>query len=282
LTVSCDPLLDWPTDPPPGYLGQLAAENQQELSVRRAAIKSDDCDWYHTVELPGGRVIEGSWDLRGNEHQYVGGVAVRSQEILELGPANGSMTFWLEAQGARVTSFEVGYDCFIELVPAVDGSDMKSAQDQLMRHTLRSNNAWWLQHRLRESTARIAYGDIYNLPSDLGRYDIAFLASILLHLREPYRALEQCARFAKMLIVTDILHSELDDPDRPVVLFANDQTNTGPSSRWWDLSPGAVSRMLWRLGFKRSLFSTHAQQYRMPGSGQGLASVPFFTIVASR
>ena len=90
---------------------------------------------------------------------------------------------------------------------------------------------------------------IYNVPEDLGRFDTSFFGCILLHLRDPLRALHQAAAHTDhTIVVTDNVYPGLEDPDDPVLRFGMDSENTGPSVRWWDLSPGAVTPMLWRLG----------------------------------
>ena len=200
--------------------------------------------------------------------------------MLEFGPASGYLSFWMEGQGADVTSFEAGYDAPFELLPAVDGTDTAQVQRDLMGHIGRINNSWWFHHRDRHSSAKIAYGDIYNLPDDLGRFDTSFFGCILLHLRDPFRALHQAALHTDhTIVVTENVYPGLEDPDDPVVRFAMDAGNPGTSVRWWDLSPGAITRMLWRLGFERTSLTQHVQRFEVPDPP---ADIRLFTIVAER
>ena len=278
--IAPHPLRDWPTPPPPRYLGQLDAEFQHRLAAQHSNLTLDDCDWYHTTELPDGTVIFGQWDLKGQESDYLGNVSLGGTTVFEPGPASGYFSYWMESQGAEVTCFEAGYDAGFEYVPAVDGTDYVAWQADFMRHIARVNNSWWLQHRDRASSARIAYGDIYNLPADLGMFDVSVFGSILLHLRDPFRALQQAAIHTEQtMVVTDHLHVGLENPDDPLAQWGMDTQSLGPSHSWWCLSPGAVTRMLWRLGFGR----TQVSQYVIKRDfGTGPQDFPHFTVVAER
>lgn len=280
------PLHGWPTTPPPGYLGQLSPEFQSWMAEQSGHVAPEECGWYHTTELPDGTLIVGHWDLRGRETNYLGNLAYQGKRVLELGPASGQLTYFMERQGAAVTCFEVGYDCKFEFVPPIDGTDLDAFYRDFMPGIAKVNNSWWVQHELRESKARIAYGDIYNLPADLGEFDIAVFGSILLHLRDPFRALQQAAAHTTgTMVVTDKLHEGLEDLDDPVLRWGMQPWEKGPSQIWWNLSPGAITRMLWRLGFGRVDIIYHQQKYHEEGHREredDAQSHDLFTIVASR
>ena len=53
----------------------------------------------------------------------------------------------------------------------------------------RVRNSWWYSHQRLGSHAQVVYGDIYRLPSDIGRFDVATFGSILMHLSRPFAAL---------------------------------------------------------------------------------------------
>jgi hypothetical protein len=276
------PLRNWPNTPPEGYLGQLTPEFQRWLSEENASLTRAECDWYHTTDLLDGTVIEGPWDLRGRESAYLGDVPLRGTRVLEAGPATGFLTFWMESQGAHVTCFEAGFDAGFEYLPPVVDLDYKAWQVEFMTHICRINNSWWMQHRDHKSSARIAYGDIYNLPADLGSFDASFFGSILLHLRDPFRALQQAAAHTEQtIIVTDVLRPAMDDPRDPVMRWGMEAGADGPNPTWWWLSSGAVTRMLWRLGFGTARVLHHSQRYTNP-KNQRTRMIPQFTVVAER
>jgi hypothetical protein len=275
-----DPLSGWPCPPPPGYRGQLAPDFQRRRADFYAGVDRGECNWYHTSQLPDGTVLEGEWDLRGREHHYLGDVPLANRTVLEFGPASGYLTFWMESQGADVTAFEAGYDAAIHLVPSPAGGDVSAAERALMEHTRRTTNAWWYLHREYQSKARLVHGDIYHLPDDLGQYDLVVLGSILLHLRDPFSALQQAAHHASdTIVVTDTVNPGLEG-DVPLLRFWPDVADLGPAVGWWQFSPGTISAMLWRLGFERERVVRHNQRYRV--QGHGWSETAMYSVVARR
>ena len=158
-------------------------------------------------------VLPGAWDLRGHESAYLGGVDVAGKRVLELGPANGFLTFAMERLGAEVVSFEAGFDVPINTLP-IQGRDYPEERLRVMQETIdRNHDGWWYLHRAVGSKAKFVQGDIYDMPSDLGEFDICLVGAILLHLREPWGALSQAARMTKdVMIVTEPLQDDVDPP----------------------------------------------------------------------
>lgn len=299
----------WPTTPVPGYLGQLEEPCQRIYASSRSGLTLDDCDFYHTSVLNDGSVIQGAWDHRGTERAYLGNLQFNGRRVLELGPATGHFTFFLEHNGADVVSFEVGYDTSIDLLPPVTQEDIEPLRSTLMTQLERVNNSWWYLHQDRGSAAKIVYGNIYELPSDLGSFDDSFVGSILLHLQNPFLALQQASRHtSKRMIVTDMVYGDLDDPTyltrianavrwrmrrRPgrigggdpgnVMRFAPESSNRGASTQWWQFSPGSIINMLERLGFEKTTVTFHSQRYRINHNlSEEPAEVAMFTVVGQR
>lgn len=280
MTDFLDPLTAWPCSPPPGYRGQLDPDFQRRRASLYSKVTLDDCTWYHTTELADGTITRGEWDLRGGESVYLGEVDLANKSVLEFGPASGYLSFWMEAQGARVTSFEVGYDAVVAFVPPVVDEDLEAAQTAGMDHVRRTTNAWWYLHRMRESSARLVHGDLYRLPDDLGNFDVTTFASILLHVRDPFLALQQAAAHTtERIIVVESLPYGLEG-DLPILEFGTHPAHQGSSFMWWLFSPGMISMMLWRLGFERTKLIHHTQHYTTP-DGQKVEP-KLFTIVADR
>jgi SAM-dependent methyltransferase len=275
------PRVPWPAFPPPGYLGQLRPEFQRRLVAERAFVDLDDCDFYHSAQLPSGEVIDGAWDLRGGEVAYLGGVDLEGRRVLELGPASGYLTFHMEARGADVVGFDVGWDRSIDLLPR-PGMELGWARMDAMRFIGAVQNSWWYLHHEFGSSARIAYGNIYELPVDLGEFDLALFGAILLHLRDPFSALSQAAAHVRdQIIVTDLVQDPELDQSENLMRFAPQAVEY--ATNWWSLTPGAVVHMLERLGFGNSEVSFHTQRHHL---GHDLSKpaidMSMFTVVASR
>jgi SAM-dependent methyltransferase len=271
----------WPAFPPDQFLGQLDEAFQERMAESRHAITAEDCSFYHTFVLPDGSVIPGAWDLRGAEAAYLGDVALEGQRVLELGPSSGYLTFFMERQGAEVVGFDAGFTTIIDLLPVRDW-DMYVSKTTHMHAIGRFQNAWWWMHRQLGSRAKMVYGDIYDLPGDLGMFDVATFGNILLHLRDPFGALSQAARRTRStLIVSESITATAADPDLPIMLF--DPVGGPNPTNWWALSPGAVRRMVERLGFPRTRLTYHSQKHHI---GHDLSvppvDLPMFTVVGER
>jgi O-methyltransferase len=218
-----------------------------------------DCYFYHTMELPGIGVIEGrDWDLRGRVHQYLGNVDFANQRVLEIGPASGFLTFEMEKRGAEVISVEVTDEHGWDFVPY---PDVKMEQVFSPRGVVMQQlkNSYWFSHAALHSEARVYYGDAYNLPATLGKFDIALIAAVLLHCRDPLRIVEQCAKRAKTVIIVDKLYPELEG--RPVCRLAPTAENFIWHT-WWHFSTQLFTQFLAVMGFSTSQVTNHEQLHR--------------------
>ncbi len=271
------PLL--PSYPPRDYLGQLEPAYQAALSDRRADADLSDFVWYHATELPDGTVLPGVWDLRGHESTYLGGVDLAGKRVLELGPATGYLTFYMERMGAEVVSFEAGLDVPIDTLP-VKGQDQPDERMRVMQETIdRNHDGWWYLHRALGSSARFVQGNIYDMPADLGTFDITVVGAILLHLREPWGALSQAARrTSEAMIVTEPLQDDLDPPETNIMRFSPSAEHH--LTNWWSIYPGAVVSMLARLGFGQTVTTMHSQRHHLAHDlGADAIDQPMYTVV---
>jgi len=271
----------WPAYPPPGYLGQLVPSYQEKLAKSRAWIGRDDCHFYHATTLPDGEVIQGAWDLRGREDAYLGGAHLDGRRILELGPASGHLTRYMEAVAGEVVSFDVGFDRSVDLLPRY-GEDPEWARMDAMSHICMVQNSWWYLARQFDSSAKMVYGNIYELPGDIGVFDVSVLAAILLHLRNPFDALQQSAgRTARQIVVTEPLQDPTLPSDHKLMRFAP-FGNENPGN-WWLFTPGMIVEMLTHLGFARTHVTYHTQPHHLAHDltkpAQDLA---MFTVVGER
>jgi O-methyltransferase len=269
--------------PAPGYLGQLEAHFQQQLAAERSGLQRGDCVFYHSVELPGGEVILGPWDLRGRESIYLGGVDFEGARVLEFGPASGALTYFMERHGATVVTFDVGYDVGIDLHPHPGNEDMRQLRVDHAKMIGEVQNSWWYLHREYESHAAAVYGNIYDLPSDLGAFDISVFAAILLHLRDPVAALEQAARRTRRtIVVTDAWAFGSD------TLYENTMKvfpfgESGRWTVWWAISAGAIVAILYTLGFRDVAVTEHTQRHQFGHDASAeYDEMSMYTVVASR
>jgi O-methyltransferase len=242
-------------------------------------VELSECYFYHRVRLRDGRYIDGPWNLIDGEEEYLGGVQVEGRRVLEFGPASGWLTAWLELQGASVVGFDAGWDLCLDVLPLAH-LDREELQRQTVDFLCRVQNAWWYLHRDLGLFAQVVYGPIYDLPDDIGRYDISVFAAILTHLRDPFRALEQAAqRTDEAIVVVEPLVVDLGGVGS--ITRWNPCGSTNPAV-WWFHTPAAIVDMLSMLGFSKATVTYHQQPYKIENTDGPRQDSPFFTVVGRR
>ncbi len=187
----------------------------------------------------------------------------------------------MSQNGADVVALDLGWDLASDVMP-LSTIDVEKARAESVAFATRVESAWWYLRRAYGNSARAVYAPIYDLPRDLGRYDVAVFGAILLHLRDPFRALEQAAALTDdTMVVVEPFNASISDQDRPF-LFWNPSRGTNWSG-WWYLSPGVVTDMLAVLGFPNSTVSYHRQFYKPPDVPDAVSTeVTLYTVVARR
>lgn len=170
----------------------------------RDVASRDECYFYHTMDVPGHGTVEGEWDLRGAIGAYLGDFDFAGKRVLDVGAASGILSFHIEQQGADVVSFDLSDAFDWDIVP-FKSNDHEAARRERRAHLRRINNGYWFCHKAFGSRAKMVNGVVYDIPQTIGPVDVAIFGSILLHLRDPFLALENGARLAQeAMIVADV------------------------------------------------------------------------------
>jgi SAM-dependent methyltransferase len=242
----------------------------------RPVTSVESCDFYHTIDLPGHGHINGAWDLRAGIDRYLGHTRFAGKRVLDVGTASGFLTFHMERQGAEVVSYDLSPDHRWDVVPFA-GADLGRLQRGARRNVRRYNNGYWLCHRALRSRARMVYGTAYAIPATIGHVDVATCGCILLHLRDPFRALENVCRVTReTVVVTDLVPRRRLGQwllarllggwgtwllgGRPQFLPAVSRRGHGDCA-WWELPPAVVCQMLGVLGFEDARVTYHTQLF---------------------
>ena len=242
--------------------------------IHRPAPRFDDCQFYHSVGLPGLGLVRGYWDLRPTVDAYLGGFDFAGRSVLEIGPASGFLSFHMERAGARVTAIEPPMERLWDAVP-MPHFDLEAWRRQFSAAIDGVRNSFWYLHHHYRSTVRLVEADAERLDADLGDFDVGLLAAVLLHCRSPMSILEGCARrVRRTLIVTELYDATLGE--RPVCQLLP-RPDVPQVDTWWSLSPAFVVNALGLLGFADARVSTHHQKRESDGQ-----PIPMFTVVANR
>jgi 2-polyprenyl-3-methyl-5-hydroxy-6-metoxy-1,4-benzoquinol methylase len=249
------------------------------LSPLRHVASAEDCDFYHSLNIPGIGEVKGQWDLRGGERNYTGSVDLNGKNVLEVGPASGYMTFWMERQGAKLTCLDLSEDHKWDFVPFQD-VDIDAHNSARKTHLQRLHNSWWFTRNLFGSKADVAYGTIYDLDKSLGDFDVVTLGSILLHLRDPFGAISKAASVAKdTIIITDVAEEQFFSKKPHMwaekALYFIPRMEEKSIDAWFFIPSDIIKEFLLILGFKEVSVTKHTQNFMT-------APWKFYTVVGKR
>lgn len=243
----------------------------------RTITSLDDCYFYHTMDVPGHGTIDGEWDLRGSIDDYLGNFDFTGKRVLDVGAASGILSFHMEKAGAEIVSFDLSENFDWDIVPFAQ-NDHDAARSDRRQHLRKINNGYWLCHQAFGSKARMVNGVVYDIPASIGPVDVSVFGSILLHLRDPFLALENAARITQdAMIVADLSpYGRLASRFRKNPRFMPRATQPdGITDGWYRLPPLLVQEWLGILGFRRSTLSWNNFKY-------GGSIRPIYTIIARR
>jgi hypothetical protein len=237
-----------------------AGRVQTELyAAPRKGLSLEDCLFYHTMEIPTIGLVGGPWDLRPGVREYLGGVDVAGRRVLEFGTASGFLCFSMEQLGADVVAYDLSDEQEWDMVPFAD-QNREQARAARRDQIRRLNNSWWLAHEKLGSRARVVYRSIYDVPDEIGPFDVVTYGAILLHLRDPFLALQSGLRLAReTVVVTESMpHWTTQESVTNSLRFLPDPATGRPTETWWSIPPSVVQRMIGVLGFQSEV-SYHEQ-----------------------
>ncbi|KQM18268.1 class I SAM-dependent methyltransferase [Novosphingobium sp. Leaf2] len=237
----------------------------------------DECYFYHTMDIPAHGTVQGEWDLRGLIDDYLGHCDFAGKRVLDVGAASGILSFHIEQAGAEVVSFDLSDDYDWDIVPFAE-NDHDATRAERRQHLRRINNGYWLCHEAFQSSARMVNGVVYDIPRSIGPVDIAVFGSILLHVRDPFLALQNGARLAReAVIVSDTSpYGRIASRFRRTPRFMPRAAKPGGiNDGWFRLPPLLVQEYLGILGFKNSTVTWNTFKY-------GDRVRPIYTIIARR
>ena len=241
-----------------------------------------NCSFYTVQEIPGIiKPTKGPFDLRKNINKLLGNCNFKNKKILELGPASGYITFYLESLGAKMTCIDLSIkkDKW-DTVPHAN-KDWKKKQIQGMKELSKVRNAFWFAHKQHKSKAKIIETHIKNLPESTSIHDYGLVASVLLHIQNPFLALQMMSSKVKeKMIISDLIDDMGTVSSKNKIKISNITKsisskyfkknsltkflprNSNPNlnyDTWWKLSPTTIVEMMKILGFKKEKYLEHIQ-----------------------
>jgi SAM-dependent methyltransferase len=191
----------------------------------------EDCWFYHTFDFPNIGVIPGNWDLRGRVEAYLGHVHFAGKRVLELGTASGFLALEMEKRGADVVAFDIAENLLPDLVPHASHLPIHAMQLSDNDFYRRLRNSFHFAQEQFGGHATHVTGNIYDLAPSIGLVDVSTFGSILMHLRDPFLALANAARFTReTMIITD---RNYETPEYHAMLRAGQPAPVAPMPSSW-------------------------------------------------
>jgi tRNA (mo5U34)-methyltransferase len=224
-----------------GRHGQdISNMTDQDLRGRVAEI-----DWYHTIDLAPGVVTPGWLDHRPVLARVPLPSSLEGRRCLDVGTFNGFWAFEMERRGAQE----------VVAVDVLDPHrwDWPPGSDEAVVEQLAGRMAGGRGFQI----ARAALGSaverhdlsVYELEQgELGSFDLVYIGSLLVHLRDPVRALERVRAVCSGTLVL------VDGIDLPLSLRAPRSPVARLDGRgrpwWWYPNAAGLAKLVEAAGFE--------------------------------
>ena len=223
----------------------MAEQPNAALSVQAALDQHPF--WYHTIDVAPGVATKGQFDLRAVVDRMPW-PDVAGKRCLDVGTFDGFMAFELERRGAaEVIAVDIEdhhlWDWppdFRARVPATiaeAGWPPKGSGFRLIADMTGSKAEWRAI-------------SVYDLdPDELGLFDVVVCGSLLLHLRDPLRALE------RIRSVTSGVFLSSEQIEAPLTLLSRKYplltlNGSGGLCQWFNFNGAGHERLLYAAGFE--------------------------------
>ena len=151
----------------------------------------NDLEWYHTIDLAPGLTTPGWFDTRPTAAKVPLPESLAGKRCLDVGTWDGFWAFEMEKRGAAsVTAIDIFDQDRWDWPPEMRVTGSVARGLERVAGFKEQGAAFNLAKEILGSKVERIDVSVYDLESgDLGSFDFVFLGSLLLHLRDPVRAL---------------------------------------------------------------------------------------------
>jgi tRNA (mo5U34)-methyltransferase len=247
----------------------MATSTEETESLQRRV--DEHPFWYHTMEIAPGVITPGWFDLRQVVDQMPW-PDVKGKRCLDIGTFDGFLAFEMERRGAaEVVALDVEDHLLWDWPP--DYRAVELPRDPGFSGPPKGAG-FRLAKELKGSSVDWRPINVYDLSPELvGTFDVVVMGSLLIHLRDPVRALEavRSVTGGHFLSSDQIeLRLTLMGPHRPLYTL----NGSGGECQWFNYNAAGHRRLLYAAGFeilKRSRpymvrFNVHPKPPRTVGN----------------
>jgi tRNA (mo5U34)-methyltransferase len=220
-------------------------------------------DWHQTIDLGSGVVTPGFVDHRDQVDLHKLPASLAGKRCLDVATSDGFWAFEMEKRGAaEVVAIDVSRISEIDMPE-------RHRQEMLRKGEYRqTGEGFRLAHQALGSRVQRKTISVYDLSPDLvGEFDFILVSDLLLHLRDPQKALDHIRSICRgTLYVADAFNAGLE-PFGDTCLAEYPRWIPGDNV-WWYLGRNTIKRMLKMAAFDTvdELAQLHVQ---VPGAPAG-------------
>ncbi len=217
--------------------------------------------WYHSYYFDNGFKISGDYNIGNDIKDYGFPDSMKGMKVLDIGTASGWFSFYFEQLGADVTSVDARGSCdfdvkgtykyppLVSKKPKPDRIDPNG--NQIYDYDSTANSSFWIMRELLKSKVKFVNSRVYDISPKLfneKKFDLVFMGSILLHLRDPIGALMAARSVCndRLIATTPFMQQFNKDSDPHMMsLIKSDKVSWWlpniPCYRQWFLNAGFAS-----------------------------------------
>jgi SAM-dependent methyltransferase len=238
------------------YHPKLQFTGTCDLTEFQARCKEHDF-WYHSYYFDNGFEQRGDYDIAQNVDDYHL-PDLNGKSVLDIGTGSGWFATYFEQQGAKVTTVDArGYcdfDCFgrdhyPDITTEKPRPDRYSPEGQPIYYSPVSKG-FWIMKGILGLQAEYINARVYQICPELfgGRkFDLVFMGSVLMHLRDPIAALMGAHSVCRnQLIATTYMLPDIPGQAAPIMRMWEDAAG---GISWWVPNRQCIEQWLKAAGF---------------------------------
>jgi tRNA (mo5U34)-methyltransferase len=206
----------------------------------------DAYDWYHTIDVEPGVTTKGMFDNR-HALPVIPFPDLRGKRCLDIGTCDGFYALHMERQGAsEVIAIDLPDLTALDYPPEIRHDPTVDLSKSEMR---KRHGGFSVLQDVLDSKINWRGCSVYDLdPDDIGTFDVVVVGSLLLHLRDPVRALDAVRSVVRgSLVVAEHVHAPLTLRSRWRPLF--ELRGEGVDFQWWLGNEPGIRHLLKVGGF---------------------------------
>lgn len=206
----------------------------------------DEFLWYHTIDVTPEVATKGMFDNR-HALSIIPFPDLRGKRCLDVGTCDGIYAFHMERSGAsEVVAVDLPDLAELDYPPEFrNHPDFDRSQSAVVPR----RRGFHMLHEEFGSKVEWRGCNVYDLnPEDFGKFDVVVVASLLLHLRDPVRALDAVRSVVGgQLVLADFVHTPLAVRRSRRPLF--ELRGEGSDFQWWLGNDRGIRQLLHVGGF---------------------------------